>query len=780
MFEMQMKRLYLIIACMCAGLCSFASDGLVVADKESRNPIELASIAFLSADSAYVDGTITDERGIFRLPGRNTKAAKFIKISAVGYGNICKAISQLKGDTIFMTVDESTRLGEVTVKGIKQPFTVMSDKVVFDPGFVSYATNALDIVSVAPGIIDNGEGLVMPGKDGIKFYINGKEQKGTIKDAMMILKSYPSKNVAKVEIMTVPSPRYTLGQNVGVVNIVLKKQENDFLGGGVSYKLTQSDYTGNDATVYTTFRRDKFQTSLNLSGDISPYGFTESNRVPFDTYVRDADSWTKRSPMDFAGRWDISYKANENWDFSLTAYYSQGRMRQKSSHLYTYSETPDEPADERIVGRRKDDSKLYSGALDIDGRLSESARLTVTLDYLAKRSPTERSLMEGSAESQAYLDQKDNIRSSNLTAQTNLEIKASEKIKLDIGVNGIITKTKSDYNFYQINLPESKDRFNYTEKEINAYGRCNYTISSKMSVYGGLRYQYFHTSSESPVKADKINRHFSVVCPSLYLSYKIDNNQSLRGGYYYNIVMPTLSAVNPARLYLGKDYYRVGNPYLKRGRHYTIDLTYYYKSFQFGPYVEWYNNGIKEINYIDDDNNQVITWANAVDRRTFGFMTYWAYSKLDWLRFSITGSFANSLTKSNLPLLRPRVNSVTFTLRPNIQFIFDKESRFVGRIYGFFRTPEKTADMYIKSNWNFNASLTWKISKQWALTASGDCLLHGKTRGHQYLGDSEMSFSNEYLRRGFSLGISYNWGISTRAKSERRAVYDLNSRTKLD
>ena len=41
----------------------------------------------------------------------------------------------------------------------------MSDKVVFDPGFVSYATNALDIVSVAPGIIDNGEGLVMPGKD---------------------------------------------------------------------------------------------------------------------------------------------------------------------------------------------------------------------------------------------------------------------------------------------------------------------------------------------------------------------------------------------------------------------------------------------------------------------------------------------------------------------------------------------------------------------------------------------------------------------------------------
>ena len=195
----------------------------------------------------------------------------------------------------------------------------------------------------------------------------------------------------------------------------------------MSYKLTQSDYTGNDATVYTTFRRDKFQTSLNLSGDISPYGFTESNRVPFDTYVRDADSWTKRSPMDFAGRWDISYKANENWDFSLTAYYSQGRMRQKSSHLYTYSETPDEPADERIVGRRKDDSKLYSGALDIDGRLSESARLTVTLDYLAKRSPTERSLMEGSAESQAYLDQKDNIRSSNLTAQTNLEIKASER-----------------------------------------------------------------------------------------------------------------------------------------------------------------------------------------------------------------------------------------------------------------------------------------------------------------------------------------------------------------
>ena len=88
--------------------------------------------------------------------------------------------------------------------------------------------------------------------------------------------------------------------------------------------------------------------------------------------------------------------------------------------------------------------------MDVDGRLSESARLTVTLDYLAKRSPTERSLMEGSAESQAYLDQKDNIRSSNLTAQTNLEIKASEKIKLDIGVNGIITKTKATMIFIKL------------------------------------------------------------------------------------------------------------------------------------------------------------------------------------------------------------------------------------------------------------------------------------------------------------------------------------------
>ena len=107
---MQMKRLYLIIACMCAGLCTFASDGLVVADKENRNPIELASIAFLSSDSTYVDGAITDERGIFRLLDAKTKQVKFIKVSAVGYENIFQTISQLKGDTIFMTVDESKLL----------------------------------------------------------------------------------------------------------------------------------------------------------------------------------------------------------------------------------------------------------------------------------------------------------------------------------------------------------------------------------------------------------------------------------------------------------------------------------------------------------------------------------------------------------------------------------------------------------------------------------------------------------------------------------------------
>ena len=80
---------------------------------EQHKPLPYANILLLQADSTFVSGTITDEKGGFCIS--KDEKGKLLRISAVGYLTLYKEVDENLG-TIQMKPDAQL-LGEVVVKG---------------------------------------------------------------------------------------------------------------------------------------------------------------------------------------------------------------------------------------------------------------------------------------------------------------------------------------------------------------------------------------------------------------------------------------------------------------------------------------------------------------------------------------------------------------------------------------------------------------------------------------------------------------------------------------
>ena len=100
-----------ILVCF-ASMQAQALSGKLVDEKNA--PLAYANVVLLQADSTFVNGTITDEMGDFRL--MKDEKGTLVRISSIGYTTIYKKVSGGDFGTIRMTSDAQL-LGEVVVKG---------------------------------------------------------------------------------------------------------------------------------------------------------------------------------------------------------------------------------------------------------------------------------------------------------------------------------------------------------------------------------------------------------------------------------------------------------------------------------------------------------------------------------------------------------------------------------------------------------------------------------------------------------------------------------------
>ena len=238
-----MKKLLLSLALAFITVSSVFAQSNVsgkIIDESNNQGVPFVNVGlFRVADSAFVSGAASDDKGAFTLQ-MVPKGEMTLKISAIGYETFSMPVT-VKGDVNVGTLKlkaGTTRLDEVVISEKRPLFAVEGEKTMYntaeDP---SIQTGTLsDALQNAPGVSVDVEGnITLRGTSSVEVWINDKPSHMTAENLKTYIQTMPANSVDHVEVITNPSARYGSKAD-GIINIVTnaKVQKNEFFSFGVN------------------------------------------------------------------------------------------------------------------------------------------------------------------------------------------------------------------------------------------------------------------------------------------------------------------------------------------------------------------------------------------------------------------------------------------------------------------------------------------------------------------------------------------------------------------
>ncbi|MBR3711453.1 MAG: outer membrane beta-barrel protein [Bacteroidales bacterium] len=211
-----------------------------IVDESNNQGVPFVNVGlFRVADSAFVSGAASDDKGAFTLQ-MVPKGEMTLKISAIGYETFSMPVT-VKGDVNVGTLKlkaGTTRLDEVVISEKRPLFAVEGEKTMYntaeDP---SIQTGTLsDALQNAPGVSVDVEGnITLRGTSSVEVWINDKPSHMTAESLKTYIQTMPANSIDHVEVITNPSARYGSKAD-GIINIVTnaKVQKNEFYSFGVN------------------------------------------------------------------------------------------------------------------------------------------------------------------------------------------------------------------------------------------------------------------------------------------------------------------------------------------------------------------------------------------------------------------------------------------------------------------------------------------------------------------------------------------------------------------
>jgi len=240
-----LKTLAILSICFWVSGNIFAQNQISGRVLQQDTPLAYANILLLSAaDSSLVKGDLTDEEGAYALD-ISTAGSYFIKVEMIGFDSQYSEPFNFKKADIRvpdLKLSEGLLLEEITVSAKKPLIELRADKMIVNVAgsSINSGQTALEILSKSPGIaVDNQNNISLKGKQGVLITIDGKNQYLSNEDLARILSTMPASSIENIEIITNPSAKYDAEGNAGIINIVLKRNENIGTNGQVSTTFRQ-------------------------------------------------------------------------------------------------------------------------------------------------------------------------------------------------------------------------------------------------------------------------------------------------------------------------------------------------------------------------------------------------------------------------------------------------------------------------------------------------------------------------------------------------------------
>lgn len=215
----------------------------IVRDSKDNSSLPYVNVTLRKqADSAMVQGTITNEEGRFTIAGISP-GNYIVQATYMGYNTFAK--EQLVGSlTAFLDLGtigmlpDSRVLNEVVVTAAApEGVSERMDKKVFslDNNVSQTGGSVLQAMQNLPGITVQDGKIQLRGNDKIAVLIDGKQNAITGFGSQTGLDNIPASAIERIEIINNPSAKFDANGNAGIINIIYKKNRQEGFNGKVGF-----------------------------------------------------------------------------------------------------------------------------------------------------------------------------------------------------------------------------------------------------------------------------------------------------------------------------------------------------------------------------------------------------------------------------------------------------------------------------------------------------------------------------------------------------------------
>ncbi len=190
-------------------------------------------------DSTFVAGTISGNKGLFSLseisPGDYLLEASFIGFEKYTAPIFIGSNSDFIDIGAILLIENSQQLGEVVVTAKQEEVSGAMDKKTYTvaDNVSQVGGSVLQSMNNLPGVTTQDGQVQLRGNDQVMVLIDGKQTAITGFGKQNGLDNIPASAVEKIEIINNPSAKFDANGNAGIINIILKKEDQSGLNGKV-------------------------------------------------------------------------------------------------------------------------------------------------------------------------------------------------------------------------------------------------------------------------------------------------------------------------------------------------------------------------------------------------------------------------------------------------------------------------------------------------------------------------------------------------------------------
>ena len=638
-----MKKLFVTFLVAFFGFTGMVNAQSVVTGKiidESNNKgVPFVNVGlFRVADSAFVSGAASDDKGVFKLQAI-PNGEMLLKISAIGY-ELFEMPLTVNGDENVGTLKlkaGTTRLDEVVITEKRPLFAVEGEKTLYNVAEDnSIQTGTLsDALQNAPGVEVDVEGnITLRGTSSVEVWINDKPSHMTAENLKTYIQTLPANSLDRVEVITNPSARYGSKAD-GIINIVTnaKIQKNQFFSFGVN--ASTQPYIGpwmsyvwsNDKLTFNAYINGGFS-NWNGYNNVEQSLFTDEGILA--SHERDSSSYSSKN-YNTGGYFSLDYEIDTSNSLNLwlscwpswggnTNYTSTQREEFLPNPLKTaFIESADAYdrnffANGGLYYQHKFDNKGHNLSVSIDGMGWGGANGgDVKRQFSA---PIEYTRLFRQENSNSAVGVEGEIVY-NRPYSENGEISVGYTLGYDPEKQYL--KTDSIVGEDWVNDVYRSYKANFTNLNNEAFITVQHKFGG-FTVKPGVRFVSELVSGAYPDSSQyDFSKHFFSVRPSLHLSYRTKSMHNFKLSYTMRIASPEADQLSRFPLY-HMDNYSTGNPELERIYTHSIEAgwTKYWNNFGSVGLSAYYRGKNNEVNTIQLSEyhwlyDRVVTYSYPVN-----------------------------------------------------------------------------------------------------------------------------------------------------------------------